>query len=210
MQAALRRYRIPPHATFRPPPSPPPLSLPPPFSLLSLSFILLFFFLFPPLLPPRPPPSPSGDVRVLSPPKERDAETGGCPPSLRRLCAERGHIRAWGGGSLPPVRPETKFWGSAASASPPLPPPSHGVPGATRCGTRGGSRAEPRRGGAALLSGRVGPRAARCCNRVFFSASREEGGRWIELCHVADKFPLASSPCASPSASPLHARGFFF
>lgn len=180
MQAALRRYRIPPHATFRPPPSPPPLSLPPPFSLLSLSFILLFFFLFPPLLPPRPPPSPSGDVRVLSPPKERDAETGGCPPSLRRLCAERGRIRA-GGGGVPSSSPtRDKVLGQRRlSLPPPLPPPSHGVPGATRCGTRGGSRAEPRRGGAALLSGRVGPRAARCCNRVFFFGE-QRGGRAVD------------------------------
>lgn len=48
---------------------------------------------------------------------------------------------------------------------------------------------------------------------LFFLQRAEEGGRWIELCHVADKFPLASSPCASPPASPPHARGvgcFFF
>lgn len=85
---------------------------------------------------------------------------------------------------------------------PPASPSSGGAGGAGRAG-RGSCWAEP--GRAAL--GRGARRAEML--QLFFSA--EEGGRWIELCHVADKFPLASSPCTSPPP-PLrtHAGLFFF
>lgn len=57
-----------------------------------------------------------------------------------------------------------------------------------------------------LLGGSAGPRGApRCCcspTGCFSLPRAEEAGRWIELCHVADKFPLASSPCASPPRLP--------
>lgn len=74
-----------------------------------------------------------------------------------------------------------------------------------RCGARG---AGP--GAVAGGQSRAGPRSGEML-QLFFSA--EEGGRWIELCHVADKFPLASSPCTSPpplpSARTLEGFSFF-
>lgn len=94
----------------------------------------------------------------------------------------------------------------------PLLPPPLPFPILRRCGGRGPGRAgrgscwaEP--GRAAL--GRAA-RGAEMLQLFFFFFSAEEGGRWIELCHVVDKFPLASSPCTSPPASPPHARWPFF
>lgn len=92
--------------------------------------------------------------------------------------------------------------GGSSAPPPPLPPPIR-----RRCR---GARAGP--GAAVVGQSRAGPGRGergvpRCCNFFFFSA--EEGGRWIELCHVADKFPLASSPCTSPPP-PLRTHAFFF
>lgn len=80
-------------------------------------------------------------------------------------------------------------WGGVGTHThdPPVPPPRRGAgPG------RGGARRDE------MLQ-----------LFFFFFFSVEEGGRWIELCHVADKFPLASSPCISPPP-PLRTHACFF
>lgn len=146
--------------------------------------------------------------------RQRRGARCGWEPAATRLsgdCAP--HRRCYGPGPPPPAAPRG-LGEDARQILPPshhawgwplLPPPSPssgGAGGAGRAG-RGSCWAEP--GRAAL--GRGARRAEML--QLFFSA--EEGGRWIELCHVADKFPLASSPCTSPPP-PLrtHAGLFFF
>lgn len=180
MQAALRRYRIPPHATFRPPPSPPPPPSrrpSPSFRSLLFSFSFFSFLLF---FLPAPPPPPAGTCASSPLPRRGTLRREGVPPPSAAF-VRSGAASEPGGGGVPSSSPtRDKVLGQRRlSLPPPSPRPPTVSPEPRAVGHGGGSRAEPRRGGAALLSGRVGPRAARCCNRVFFFGE-QRGGRAVD------------------------------
>lgn len=116
------------------------------------------------------------------------------------------------GGSLPPVRPETKFWGSAASASPPPPPALPRCPRSHALWDTGGvpCRAPARRGRAVVGQSRAAGSEMLQPGFFFRRAERREGGGLNFVMSQISFLWLLLPVLLPPPPLCTHAAFFFF